>query len=145
MRSASFNWFYILVILLLAGLLFVSARYFRGSGYSSVGLTQTNEYKLNAERASLIKSLHVVPGQQIKTGDLLLELSSSELDIEIGKLSNRTDVLRSEQAEKAKLSKSDIAFIRAQQQIEPIQLQGPASHLARPRRHAGHRGGGGLA
>ena len=118
MKSFGFNWFYAFVLALMGVLLIVSVKFFQGSGYSSIGLTQANEYKLNAERASVVKSLHVVPGQQIKAGDLLLELSSSELDIEIGKLTNRIDVLRSEQIEKAKLSSSDIAFVRAEQQIE---------------------------
>lgn len=118
MKTSTFNWYYALVFLLMGGLLFVGVKYFQGSGYSSVGLTQGNEYKLNAERASLVKSIHVVPGQQVKAGDQLLELSSSELDIEIGKLENRISVLRSEQIEKAKLSSSDIAFMRAEQQIE---------------------------
>lgn len=118
MKDSGFNWFYAFVLILMGALLFVSVKFFQGSGYSSIGLTQGNEYKLNAERSSVVKSLHVVPGQQIKAGDLLLELSSSELDIEIGKLTNRIDVLRSEQIEKAKLSSSDIAFVRAEQQIE---------------------------
>jgi multidrug resistance efflux pump len=118
MDKSTFNWFYAFVFVLMGGLLFVGVRYFQGSGYSSVGLTQGNEYKLNAERASHVKSLHVVPGQEIKSGDLLLELSSSELDIEIGKLVNRIEVLRSDQIEKMKLSGSDIAYMRAEQQIE---------------------------
>lgn len=118
MKSSSFNGFYLLVFVMLGVLLFVNVKYFHGSGSSSVGLTQGNEYKLNAERASLVRKIHVGPGQQIKTGDLLVDLSSSELDIEIGKLVNRIAVLRSEQIEKVKLSTSDIAFMRAEQQIE---------------------------
>ncbi|HEY0655034.1 MAG TPA: hypothetical protein VGD65_17975 [Chryseosolibacter sp.] len=118
MKSSSFNGYYLLVLMLLAGLLFINVKFFHGTGHSSVGLTQGNEYKLNAERASMIRAVHVNPGQQIKAGDLLVELSSSALDIEIGKLVNRIDVLKSEQSEKVKLSSSDIAFMRAEQQIE---------------------------
>lgn len=118
MKATSFNGFYLLVLLMLGALLFINVRYFHGSGYSSVGLTQGNEYKLNAERASLVGAVHVVPGQQIKAAELLLELSSSELDIEIGKLVNKIEVLRSEQIDKLNLSSSDIAFMKAEQQIE---------------------------
>jgi multidrug resistance efflux pump len=118
MKENSINGFYLLVLIMLGALLFVNVRYFKGSGYSSVGLTYGNDYKLNAERASFVRAIHVVPGQQIKAGDLLIELSSSDLDIEIGKLVNRIDVLRSEQIEKVKLSSSDIAYMRAEQQIE---------------------------
>jgi multidrug resistance efflux pump len=118
MKSISFNGFYCFVFVLLGALLFINIKYFHGTGYSSVGLTQGNEYKLKAERASLVRSVHVSPGQQIKFGDVLIELSSNDLDVEIAKLMNRIDILRSEQIEKVKLSGSDIAFIRAEQQIE---------------------------
>lgn len=117
-RTANFNWFYALVLILMGALLFVSVRFFQGSGYSSIGLTQGNEYKVNAERSSVVRAVHIVPGQQVKAGDVLVELTSNELDIEIGKLVNRIDVLRSEQVEKVKLSKSDIEYMRAEQQIE---------------------------
>lgn len=111
------NGFYIFIAVLLVGMLFVSSRYFKGSGDSSIGITQSREYRINSEKSALVKSVHVVPGQQVKSGDLLIELTSQELEIELDKLTNRIAVLKSEQLEKAKLADSKIAFIRAESGI----------------------------
>jgi HlyD family secretion protein len=123
MRSSGINWFYIFIGLLFATMLFVSARFFKGSGDSSVGITQSREHKINSEKASLVKTVHVVPGQQVKAGDLLIELTSQELEIQIDKLVNRIAVLKSEQKEKAKLTDSKIAFIKAESGIAIEELE----------------------
>jgi multidrug resistance efflux pump len=111
------NWFYVLIGILFFAMLFISARYFRGSGDASIGLAQTKEYKINSEKSALIKSIKVVPGMQVKEGDLLIELTSQEMEIEITKLSNRIAILKSERAEKAKLTEAEIAYVKAENSI----------------------------
>jgi multidrug resistance efflux pump len=111
------NWFYVFILILAAAMLFVSLKYFRGSRHSSVGVAYAREYKINAERAAVIKGIHVVSGQQVKKGDLLIELTSSAIDMDIEKLSNRIDALKAEQTEKAKLAESQISFTRAEQGV----------------------------
>lgn len=111
------NWFYLFIAVLGISMLFISLRYFRGSKYSSVGIAQAREYKISAERPALIKAIHVVPGQQVRTGDLLVEMVSNEFEINLEKLSNRISALKSEQSEKAKLAASAIAFIKAEQGV----------------------------
>lgn len=112
-----FNWFYLLIGILFFAMLFISSRYFRGSGDAAIGLAQTKEYKINSEKSALVKKLPVVPGMQVKEGDVLVELTSQELEIEIAKLTNRIAILKSEQTEKAKLTEAEIAYIKAENSI----------------------------
>ena len=118
--NMSSNWFYIFVGVLLISMLFISSRFFKGSGNSSVGLAKTLEYKINSEKSSQIKRVHVVPGRQVKAGDLLVELTSTQLEMDIDKLTNRIAVLKSEQHDKSKLTESEIAFVKAEYGI-PIE------------------------
>lgn len=111
------NWFYLLIGVLFVAMLFISSRYFRGSGDAAIGLAQTKEYKINSEKSALVKTLPVVPGMQVKEGDVLVELTSQELEIEIAKLTNRIAILKSEQTEKAKLTEAAIAYIKAENSI----------------------------
>jgi multidrug resistance efflux pump len=123
------NGFYIFIVILFAAMIFVSARYFRGSGDSSVGLAQSKAHTINSEKSSLVKAVPVIPGQQVKAGDLLIELSNQELDIELDKLENRIAVLRSEQQEKAKLADSEIAFIKAESGIAVEELESDITEI----------------
>ncbi len=117
MKGTHVNWFYILIGALFLAMLFISFRYFNGSGEASIGIAQSQEYKINSDKPALVKSLNVVPGQQVKEGDLLIELTSEALEIEIAKLVNRIAVLKSERAEKAKLADAEISYIQAQKNI----------------------------
>jgi multidrug resistance efflux pump len=112
-----FNWFYTFIVLFALLLVFVSLKYFRGSRYSSVGIAYAREYNINAEKAAVVKSIPVVSGQLIKKGDLLIVLTSTEMDFEIEKLQNRIEVLTSQRGARAKLSESRISFIRAEQGV----------------------------
>lgn len=111
------NWFYVLTGVLFTAMLFISSRYFRGSGDAAIGLAETKEYKINSEKSAVVKSVKVVPGMQVKEGDLLVELNSQEMEIDIAKLNNRITILKSERAEKAKLTEAQIAYIKAENSI----------------------------
>jgi multidrug resistance efflux pump len=112
-----FNWFYLFIVLLLISMVFISLRYFKGSRHSTVGITHSREHKINAEKAAQVKSIKVIPGQQVSAGDLLIELISNSLEIEVAKLNNKITSLHSEKSEKAKLAESEIAFVRANEGI----------------------------
>jgi len=111
------NWFYIFIGFLFVGMLCVSVRFFKGSGNSSIGITKGKEHKINSEKSSLVKTIHVIPGMQVKIGDELVELTSNELEIDIDKLTNRIAALKSELREKSKLLQSEIAYVKAQYSI----------------------------
>lgn len=115
--KTSINWFYVLTALLFVSMLYISARFFKGSGKSSIGITKGKEHKINSEKSSLIKTIHVVPGRQVRAGDLLIELTSNELEIDIDKLTNKIIALKSEQHEKSKLVESEVAYVKAQYAI----------------------------
>jgi multidrug resistance efflux pump len=115
--KTSFNWFYGVIVLLFLAMLYISARFFKGSGNSSIGIAQSKEYKISSEKSALVRRVHVVPGRQVKANDLLVELASSELEIDIDKLTNRISVLKSEQLEKSKLVASEIEYAKAQHGI----------------------------
>jgi multidrug resistance efflux pump len=117
-----FNGFYILVAILFGAMLFLTLKFFRGSGHASVGVTNSRVYKINSEKSALVKTIPVVPGQEIKEGELLVELTSSELEMSLEKLMHKIAVLRSDQREKAKLADSKIALIRAESGIKVEEL-----------------------
>ncbi|HYC86809.1 MAG TPA: biotin/lipoyl-binding protein [Chryseosolibacter sp.] len=111
------NWFYILIAVLLTAMLFINNRFFKGSKYTSVGITHSREYKINAEKPATVDKINVVSGQQVKTGDLLVALTSSELEMQMAKLENVIEAMKSERVEKAKVADSRIAFVRAEQGV----------------------------
>jgi multidrug resistance efflux pump len=123
------NWYYLFIGLMLVAMLYVSLHFFRGSRNTLVGIARSKDYRINSEKASLVKTIHVVPGQQVKSGDLLIELSSNELEIDIVKLSNRIEAMTSEQEQRGKLVESDIAYIRAQQGITTEELDASITQL----------------
>jgi len=112
------NWFYIFIPIFFAGMLAINIKYFRSAGNSSVGVTYSKGFKINADKSAQVKSVLVVPGQQVKAGDVLIELTSFNLDLELSKLQNRIVTLKSERAEKAKLANAEIAYVRAELGIE---------------------------
>ncbi|WP_026951689.1 HlyD family secretion protein [Algoriphagus mannitolivorans] len=117
------NWFYNLIALMLVAMLYISGRYFKGSGEASIGIAQTSEYKVKTEKSALVKAIHVVPGMEVKEGELLVELTSEALEMHIAKLTNRIAVLRSELSEKAKLANAEISYIKAQSEIKLEELE----------------------
>ena len=123
------NWFYILIAFLFVGMLFISLRFFKGSSDSTVGITYAKEYKITSEKSALVKSVRVVPGQQIRAGELLIELQSNGLEIDIEKITNRIAVLKSEQVEKSKLVRSEIELITAQNSIELQEIDSEIAQL----------------
>ncbi|MEY4929792.1 MAG: hypothetical protein RI909_516 [Bacteroidota bacterium] len=112
------NWFYIFIALFFIALLAVNAKFFRSAANSSVGVTYSRAFKINADKSAQVKAVMVVPGQQVKKGDVLIELTSFDLDLELDKLQNRMVTLKSERAEKAKLARAEIAYIKAEFGIE---------------------------
>ncbi len=99
-------------------MIFINLKFFRSSGNSSVGVTYSKGFKINADKSAQVKSVLVVPGQQVKAGDVLIELTSFNLDLELSKLQSRITTLKSERAEKAKLAEAEIAYMKAELGIE---------------------------
>jgi multidrug resistance efflux pump len=116
------NWFYIFVAFTFCGMLFLTFRFFKGSGHSSVGVAVSNAYTVSTDKAALVTGVKVAPGQEIKAGQLLVELSSVELEMEIEKMEQRISVLKMEQREKTKLAITEAALVKAQSGVEIAEL-----------------------
>jgi HlyD family secretion protein len=111
-----FNSFYVFTIALFITLLAVNSYFFKGSK-SFLGITYSREYKINVERSALVEDVHVVPGQTVNPGDLLIELSSNALELEIQKLRKEIDQIRSKMEERTELLNSKIALYEAERRM----------------------------
>ena len=111
MRSR-INSFYIVVGLLFITLLTVNTRYFKGSSAFLEG-TYAKKYQINTEKSATVINSYVVPGQTVSTGDLLVELESSELEPEIKKLEKEIQNLEIEKVEKQKLLEAEKRIVRS--------------------------------
>ncbi|MCU0398610.1 MAG: biotin/lipoyl-binding protein [Cyclobacteriaceae bacterium] len=127
--SMRLNAFYLLIVILFVAMLLISFQYFRGSAHSSVGITFARQNRISVERPATVKAIHVVPGQQVQAGDLLIELVSSELEINIDKLENRISDHKAEKSEKIKITQSEVAYIQAQLDLELEEIQAEIDEL----------------
>ncbi len=98
------------------GLLTVNSFFFKGSR-SFLGITYSKPYKINAEKSGLIKTLNVVPGKEVAKGDLLLEIDSPMLNLEIQKLKKEVQLLESEKREKTQLLRSKLQLLESEKSI----------------------------
>lgn len=114
MNKRKINGFYLFVLLLFAGMFYLNLQYFRGSRSTNVGITHAGEYKISSEKAGAVKEIYVIPGQEVKAGDLLVEMENSGLEIQIDKLKNEIAALIKEKEEKSTLVVSKIAYLRAE-------------------------------
>jgi HlyD family secretion protein len=113
-----FNWFFVFIAVFFVVMLAINANYFRSAGHSSVGVAYTKGFRISVERAAQVQRVAVVAGQQVKAGDVLVELTSFELDLELDRLQSRIVTLQSERAEKSKLARAEIAYVKAEQGVE---------------------------
>lgn len=115
--TTGFNWFYAFVAICFISMLYISIRFFKGSDYSAVGIADAQSYKINSEKPALVKQIPVIAGQVVKVGDLLVELSNSQLDIDIERISNRIVLLKMEQNSRVNLQQSQVAYVEAEEGV----------------------------
>lgn len=123
MNKIKFNGFYLFVFAFVIGMLVVTFQYFRGSANSNIGITQAREYRISSEKPGVIKGIYVSPGQEVKAGELLVEVENPSLEIELVKLTSQIDALKKEREEKATLVKSKIAYMKAEAGIRNKDLE----------------------
>ncbi|WP_413291213.1 HlyD family secretion protein [Bdellovibrio sp. HCB337] len=63
---------------------------------SILGVAESREYQVNFDSPVTIQQVHVMPGQTVKKGDLLLELNQSDLETQLNTLKSRYDRLSAE-------------------------------------------------
>lgn len=60
------------------------------------GITETREVEINTENAVKVGSIHVLPGQEVEKGDLLVELHRPDLVLKINSISHQIEELTME-------------------------------------------------
>ncbi len=119
------NSFYVFVAVLFVGLLAINNEYFKGSS-SFLGVTYSKIYNINTEKPAIIKATHVVPGQTVQPGELLVELESPELSLEIRQLKKELEIYLSQREEQEKLMESKLELLRSQKRIIQTEIDNEA-------------------
>lgn len=117
------NSFYIFVAILFISLMALNSVFFKGSR-SFIGVTYSKPYNINAEKSGIISTLNVVPGQEVKQGDLLIEVESPQLNLEIQKLTKQIELFKSDIKEKEQLLTSKIKLLESEKSIVLKELEG---------------------
>jgi multidrug resistance efflux pump len=80
------------------GLIFMIGFYLSTPNLSFHGLATTRETVINFEYPVEIHRVHVLPGQKVKKGELLIEMNQNALDTQIRELSAAVAQLKAEKA-----------------------------------------------
>ena len=110
------NSFYLIIGILFVTLLTINTRYFKGSN-AFLGVTYAKKYQINTEKSASVINSYVVPGQTVSVGEILVELESPELELDIKKLEKEIQNLESEKVEKQKLLESELQLLEAEKRI----------------------------
>lgn len=117
------NSFYVLILVVVGALFFITRKLYNGSGKNWVGVAEAKDYTISSEKQATVHSIYVVQGQAIHAGDTLIKLSSQQLIQNIDKLENRILVLQSEKIEKQSLLKSEIDLLKSLNSIDMNKLE----------------------
>jgi len=88
-----------------------------------LGIAETREIVINAEKAVEVRKVHVVPGQLVNRGQLLVALDRPELTRRINEISNQVDELEAQQLANAADIQARINQLEAQKKANSPELQ----------------------
>ena len=123
MNNQKGSGFYLFIAIFFIGMLFVNFKFFKGSSSTNIGITDAKVHKISSEKPGLIKSIQVVPGQEVKTGDLLVQMENNLLEMDIIKLQTKIAAMKKEKVEKSTLVQSKIDYLQAEEGIKSEELQ----------------------
>jgi multidrug resistance efflux pump len=104
----------------------------RNEASSFYGLAETKEIVVSSETAVEIKKIRITPGQPVKMGDTIVELTSHDLDLRINEISHQLDELKTRSIAHANMTRTEIRQLKNQQeervaaiksQIQPMVAQ----------------------
>ena len=110
------NSFYVFTAVLFVGLLAINNEYFKGSS-SFLGVTYSKVYNINIEKPAVVQNTYVVPGQTVEPGDLLVELESPTLNLQIQRLKQQIAIYKSQKQEQQKLLESELQLLESKKRI----------------------------
>jgi len=93
------------------------------------GIAETREIVVNAEKAVEVRKVHVVPGQLVNTGQLLVALDRPELTHRINEISNQIDKLKAQQLVNAAGIQARINELEAQEKATVADLRHKIAQL----------------
>lgn len=123
MADMKVNYFYLFIILIGFGLIFISPVYFKNSSAFLPAVTYSKSHKITSDLAAQVNRVWVKPGQQIKSGDTLVELTSSFIIQEMRKLELRLTSVISDRQAQIRSMRSAINLATAQAQLEISALE----------------------
>ncbi|XGC80323.1 HlyD family secretion protein [Bdellovibrio bacteriovorus] len=89
---------------------------------SILGVAESREYQVNFSNPVEIKRVHVQPNQVVKKGDLLIELSQADLDMQLRVLKSRMDRLLAEYKLRQEISLLTKDVTRLPAGSDPLQV-----------------------
>lgn len=88
-----------------------------------LGLAESHEFQVSFDSTVEIKQVHVLPGQVVKKGDLLLELSQENLNLQIHTLKSQHEKLSAELKLRKQISILTKDMTRLPQGADPLQIE----------------------
>lgn len=125
-QKYSFYWF---TGLLLISLLLINTQFFKGNT-SFLGVSYSDAYTINSDRAATIIRTYVSPGETVSAGDTLITLYSPELELDIEKLRKELILMESEIEEKNELLESELALFDSEKQQSTQSFNAEINQLA---------------
>lgn len=125
-QKYSFYWF---AGLLLMALLLINTQFFKGNT-SFLGVSYSDAYTINSDRAATIIRTYVSPGETVSAGDTLITLYSPELELDIEKLRKELILMESEIEEKNELLESELALFDSEKQQSTQSFNAEINQLA---------------
>ncbi len=95
------------------------------------GIAETKEIVVNWEHAVDIKKIHVVEGQEIKSGDRLVELDSPDLSLKISQITHRHNELKVQRGMNAAEIRAKLRQLQAEKSVKLVDLSYRVQNLSR--------------
>lgn len=109
-----FNLKYLIVIIVIISLLLIPSKFNKNNIVTFFGFAENKETEISMEASVEIVKIHVTTGQEVKKGDVLLEVLFSDLPMEISEVTYKIEELQT----KYLFWKSDLDWKITQYKIE---------------------------
>lgn len=124
MLSKKLKWLYCFWFLAIGCVIFITIHY-RGEFTQFYGIAETKEISICSERSVEIKNIHVVPGQQVVQGELLVELYSPKLAQAINETTHKLKAIKAQSEMNLELLKGLESLSEYQTFPEPYATKNP--------------------
>ncbi|GBC59200.1 hypothetical protein DENIS_0136 [Desulfonema ishimotonii] len=120
--------FYSIWFLAIIGVAMMSMTH-KNESASFYGITETREIYVNHDTAIEIRKIHVIPGQEVRHGDLLVEFDRPELDIKINAIYHQLEALKTRKQVNDNEVRSLISELKARKALKISELSSQIRQL----------------